>query len=211
MRFHVKPEGTEKGFYARTDSYLWGILSQTCSKTIPHSACDARSLITSLSSAMYTLLSVSSLSLAAAMGTLVLSPSPIMSFKTITTFYCVAAALCLSALAIFEFKMRGILSKPDSWGIWDEKIHSTIAGIDELRSIPKGSSYTEDMAISRIMVWVAFGCIITSFLFYVIRVNSTKKNKTYLNSYDTIFKSRPSLFVSAAQETLSGMRLDDSL
>lgn len=206
LRFHAKKVAMEKSFYARTDSYLWGILSYKCthSSHIPSSACGKRSLITSLSSAMYVLLSLASLALAAVMGMLFLSGSPSLSFKTTTTFYGIAALLTLAALLIFELKLNGILSKPSSWAIWDDEIHSSFAGVDALRSVPKNSTFTSQPGISRLMVWIAFVSILTSFVCYLIRVYNTRKSKKYLNTFNTVFKSRPSLFVTVAEETLSG-------
>jgi hypothetical protein len=208
MRFHVKPAAMEKGFYARTDSYLWGILSYKCprSRDIPSAACVKRSLITSLGSAMYIILSLASFALAAVMGMLVLSASPVSSFKTTTTFYGIAGILSLTALLIFEFKLNGILSDPSSWAIWDKEIHSSFAGVDALRHVPKTATYISQPGISRVMVWIAFICIITSFGCYLLRVYSTRKSKKYLNTFNTLFKSRPSLFVTVAEENLSGRR-----
>jgi hypothetical protein len=140
------------------------------------------------------------------MGMLVLSSSPVLNFKTTTTFYVSSALLTLVALLTFELKLQGIMQKPESWGIWDHSIRSTFAGVDATKPIPLGSAYVARLGISRVMVWIAFGCILGSLACFLFRVYRTRQSKKYLNTFSTLFKSRPSMFLSNAEMSLSDVR-----
>jgi hypothetical protein len=208
LRFHVTKDGMQKGFHARTDSYLWGILSYRCAPdgTITAEACNNLSAINDLTGTMYVLLSFASLALAATMGMLVLSSSPVVNFKSTTALYAASALLTLIPLLIFELKAGGILGQPIDWAIWDKQIHSTFAGVDAVKHVPLQSRYEPQRGISRIMVWVAFGCIFGSMCCFLVRLYRARRSKKYLTSFNTLFKSRPSLFVSVAEGTLTGAR-----
>ena len=185
----------QKGFYPRTDSYVWGILSHRCPAHFG-TACTNREFISFVSGLIYSLLSLSTLTLTATIGMMVLSASPVVNLKTTMTFYGISIASALTGLLIFELRLRQLFENPDSWAIYDEQVHTSFAGVDALQSIPQGAGYSVRFGISRFLVWLGFAAAALSLACFIGRVIVTKRSKKYLYSVNTLFQSRPSVFFS---------------
>lgn len=192
----VNEHAVERGFMGKEDTYFWGILAIECESGnhLSEDICKARVKLTSLAGAMYIMFSLASVVLAAIVGMLVLSTSPMLNQKLMIALYSISFALQLAPLIIFEAKLHYYFDYPRTWGVFDEKIHTTLPGVDAAVHIPHNVEFKPwRRRSSEICCWLAFGFTILSFVFFMIRVERTKKSKKYLNSINTLFMSRPSV------------------
>ena len=188
---------SEKGFNGRDDKYIWGILAILCNKdepSFPDAACENRSNLSMLAGSIYVLLSVTSLFITATLAMLVVTISPIVSVRSTLALYITSLVFLLASLLIFELKLIELFEDPNSWAIFHESIHTSIAGFDRPTSLPASVRYNPSTRrLSRIMAWIAFASLFASFVFYALRVWRTSQSKRYLTSLNTVFVSRKSV------------------
>jgi hypothetical protein len=212
LRFDVTHEAVARGFFARADTYLWGILAFQCVHQEPETAttaghdlipllpkdvCDARSRITLLAGSIHLMLSLASLCAALTISLLVLSSSPMAHLKMTIAAYAGSVVLMLTPILVFEFGLMNLWEQPDLWGIYDHNIHMTLAGIDHPQSVPQGLTYNHtESRISRILVWTACVSMIASFLCFLLRVVRGMKNKQYLNPVNDFLRPRQSVILT---------------
>ena len=196
LKFEAGDIAMLKGFYSRTDSYVWGILSQACveDSSVSEEACNVRKTLSAWSGVSYSLLTLSSLLMAATLGMLVLSSAAIMNFKTTSALYASACVVMFLGLALFELKLKPLMEDPSRWSIHDHEIRTSMGDIDAMKPIPAEAQYAQRLSLSRIIAWVSFGALVGSFLLFVIRVVRTRRSKKYLYSLNSLFTSRPSVF-----------------
>lgn len=210
LRFDVTRAAFDKGFFARTDTFLWGILSHQCADQdkdsgthgqATHAAprlsdevCRVRSRIAALTGWMYVLLSFGSMATAMTIGLLVLAASPLVQLKRTITAYACSITLMLVPLLIFEILLMWQWEQPDTWGIYDHKIHTSLAGVDHHERIPRGITYSKKAGrISRILVWFACISMIVSFVCFIIRAIRARERKEYLHPVHNFMRHRHSI------------------
>lgn len=190
--------GTERGFSGRSDNYLWGILAVQCEmdkgKEIGETECTNRRTISSLSSVVHIVLSIASVLISGTVMLLAFSQSPSVYMKTTFIMFGSSLVTLLSAMLIFEARLKGLLNDPKAWGIFDEEIHTSIAGVDHLLHFPHESTTFDprSVGISPTFVWLGFCLLLCSLVTYTIRLRRTWVTKKYV--YDRfILTSRLSM------------------
>ena len=208
MDIRVEPRGAAltRGFMRKRDRYLWGLMAIQCDEeavSIKRSACAVRHELTTLTGVMYVLLSMASVVVSGTVGLLVLSSSPMVRLKTSLVLYSSSILLMLVPSLIFEIRVRGLFESPNLWGFHDKHIHTTLAGMDSPRSIPKEATFfPSSAAVSQILIWIAVVSMMASFACFMIRVRRTRKHKGYLFSAN-LFSNRPSIFIGAPKPVVN--------
>lgn len=202
LRAKVSQDASEKGFSNQDDTYIWGILAIQCdsaSRNVVRTSCERLESITLLGGTMYVMLSATSLLITFTLAMLVVTMSPLLHIWPTMALYTLALVFYLVSLMIYELRLMHLFEDPNAWAI--HPIRTNLAGIDRPFSIPPQSVnfLFSNRRISRILAWVGFGSLLTSFVLYTVRVRHTSRSKKYLSTLNTVFVSRKSVLVNVAK------------
>ena len=197
-------DAIERGFSNKTDTYYWGILAIECEieeGSIPAQACATRGSITSLNGTVYILLSIASVLISSTVVFLLLSPSPVTYWKQTLGLFVLSLITLLSALLIYEVRLKALLNDPISWAIYDEKIHTTLAGMDAPLHIPSDATFElRSCNISQIFIWLSFFLVVASLVIYILRFQRTRQKKKYIYGKNKTIASRLSMTFNIPRE-----------
>ena len=161
-------------------------------------SCGRLESITLLGGTMYAMLSVTSLLITFTLAMLVVTMSPILHMRTTIALYTLALVFYFVSLMIYELGLMHLFEDPNAWAI--HAIRTNLAGIDRPLSLPQSVNFhSSNPRISRILAWVGFGLLLTSFALYTVRVWHTSRSKKYLSTINTLFESRKSVLVNVAK------------
>lgn len=201
LRAQVSQDASDKGFGNQDDTYIWGILAIQCdsaSRYVVRASCERLESITLLSGTMYVMLSATSLLITFTLAMLVVTMSPILHMRTTMALYFLALVFYFVSLMIYELGLMHLFEDPSAWAI--HSIRTNLTGIDRPSSILQSVNFhSSSPRISRILAWVGFGSLLTSFALYTVRVWHTSRSKKYLSTINTLFGSRKSVLVNVAK------------